>query len=51
MYQEAFGVRMVRLNVWPSAEYGVQATGKAVTTDLPVSITNMDDFSTANLVA
>ncbi|KAF2800213.1 hypothetical protein K505DRAFT_355893 [Melanomma pulvis-pyrius CBS 109.77] len=49
-YQEAFGVRMVRLNAWPSADYGVQAAGNAVTDDLPVAISDASQFSTANIV-
>ncbi|KAF2468683.1 putative extracellular serine-rich protein [Lindgomyces ingoldianus] len=51
-YQESFGVRMVRLNAWPSADFGVQSTGSAgVTADQPVAITNVKEFSTANIVA
>jgi hypothetical protein len=50
-YQEAFGVRMVRLNAWPSADFGVQIVSGAVTTDQPVAVTNAKDFATANLVA
>jgi hypothetical protein len=49
-YQEAFGVRMVRLNAWPSVDYGVQIVGGAVLTDQPVAITNAKDFATANIV-
>ena len=49
-YQESFGVRLVRLNAWPSADFGVQSTGGAVTTDLPVAITDAKEFPTANLV-
>ncbi|KAF2278256.1 putative extracellular serine-rich protein [Westerdykella ornata] len=49
-YQEAFGVRMVRLNSFPHADFGVQAVGGAVATDLPVSITDAKEFATANLV-
>ncbi|PVI05419.1 hypothetical protein DM02DRAFT_650758 [Periconia macrospinosa] len=50
-YQEAFGVRLVRLNAWPSEkEFGVQSVGGAVTTDQPIGITNSKDFATANLV-
>ena len=49
-YQEAFGVRLVRLNAWPSTDFGVQAVGSAVVSDLPVSITDAKDFTTANLV-
>ncbi|CAO2655486.1 Nn.00g042890.m01.CDS01 [Neocucurbitaria sp. VM-36] len=50
-YQEAFGVRMVRLNAWPYAEFGVQSSGGLVTTDQPVAITNTTDVPKANLVA
>jgi hypothetical protein len=50
-YQEAFGVRMVRLNAWPSADFGVQSAGGAVTADQPVAITNVKDFATANIIA
>lgn len=50
-YQEAFGVRMVRLNAWPSADFGVQSSGGAVTADQPVAITDTTSFTTANLRA
>lgn len=50
-YQENFGVRMVRLNSYPSADFGVQAAGDASTADLPVAITDAKEFATANLVA
>jgi hypothetical protein len=49
-YQEAFGVRMVRLNAWPSAEFGVQAVGGIVVEDLPVAVSDVKQFSTANIV-
>lgn len=49
-YQEAFGVRMVRLNAWPSADFGVQAVGNAVTDDQLVAISDSSQFSTANIV-
>jgi hypothetical protein len=49
-YQENFGVRMVRLNSWPAAEFGVQANGNVVTSDLPVAVTDTKSFPTANLV-
>lgn len=48
-YQEAFGVRLVRLNAWPSAEYGVQSSGGLVSADQPVAITDSKSFSTAGL--
>jgi hypothetical protein len=49
-YQEAFGVRLVRLNTWPSEEFGVQSVGGVVTADQPVAITNANDFTSANIV-
>jgi hypothetical protein len=49
-YQEAFGVRMVRLNAWPSVDFGVQSAGGVVTADQPVAVTNAKDFATANIV-
>jgi len=49
-YQEAFGVRLVRLNAWPSADFGVQSAGGVVTADQPVAVTNAKDFATANIV-
>lgn len=48
-YQEAFNVRLVRLNAWPSADFGVQIVGDAVKSDLPVVITYSKDFATANV--
>lgn len=50
-YQEAFGVRMVRLNAWPSAQFGVQSNGGVVTADQPIALTNLTSFTTANLIA
>ncbi|ORX95202.1 hypothetical protein BCR34DRAFT_579432 [Clohesyomyces aquaticus] len=50
-YQESFGVRMVRLNAWPSADFGVQSAGNAVTADQPVAITDATGFQSANTVA
>jgi hypothetical protein len=50
-YQEAFGVRLVRLNAWPSSDFGVQSSGGAVTADQPVAITDTSSFPTANLIA
>lgn len=49
-YQEAFGVRMVRLNSWPNADFGVQAVGDATASDLPIAISDARDFASANLV-
>ncbi|KAF2728798.1 hypothetical protein EJ04DRAFT_590727 [Polyplosphaeria fusca] len=50
-YQESFGVRLVRLNAWPSSDYGVDTAGAKVTTDLPVSVSDATQFTTANLVS
>ncbi|KAF1966744.1 hypothetical protein BU23DRAFT_584283 [Bimuria novae-zelandiae CBS 107.79] len=50
-YQESFGVRLVRLNAWPSSDYDVQSSGGPVSADQPVSITDTTTFPTANLVA
>lgn len=50
-YQEAFGVRLVRLNAWPNAEYGVQSSGGPVSAEQPVAITDTKSFVTANLIA
>ncbi|KAF2260354.1 putative extracellular serine-rich protein [Lojkania enalia] len=49
-YQEAFGVRLVMLNAWPSAHFGVQSVGAAVIADQPVSITDSNQFATANII-
>ncbi|KAF2873687.1 putative extracellular serine-rich protein [Massariosphaeria phaeospora] len=48
-YQEAFGVRLVRLNAWPNAEFGVQSNGGAVTAEQTVAITDAKEFTTANI--
>ncbi|KAF4629487.1 hypothetical protein G7Y89_g8665 [Cudoniella acicularis] len=51
-YQAAFGVRMVRLNAFPSAEFGTQSlSDNSVQVDQPVSITDVSAFSTANIVS
>ncbi|KAF1961030.1 hypothetical protein CC80DRAFT_544427 [Byssothecium circinans] len=51
-YQEAFGVRMVRLNSWPSEkDFGVQSTGGLVTADQPIAITNNKAFLSANIIS
>jgi hypothetical protein len=47
-YQNNFGVRMVRLDVFPTTEFGVLSLGGNVN-DEPVSFTNTDEFPTANL--
>ncbi|KAL1597716.1 hypothetical protein SLS60_008202 [Paraconiothyrium brasiliense] len=50
-YQETFGVRLVRLNAWPSADFGVQSSGGVFTADQPVAVTDTSSFPTANLIA
>jgi len=47
-YQEAFGVRMVRLDVFPSSDFGVSSSGGNAK-DEPVVITNSTGFPTAGL--
>lgn len=47
-YQTNFGTRMVRLDVFPSSDFGVSGIGGNLN-DQPVSFTNMTGFSTANL--
>jgi hypothetical protein len=49
-YQETFGVRMVRLNSYPSSDFGVQSVGNPVLADLPLAITDAKEFGSANLV-
>ncbi|KAF2106217.1 putative extracellular serine-rich protein [Lophiotrema nucula] len=49
-YQDAFGVRLVRLNAWPSADFGVQSSGGKVVSDVPVAISNGKAFATANII-
>ncbi|KAF2808373.1 uncharacterized protein BDZ99DRAFT_445777 [Mytilinidion resinicola] len=47
-YQVAFGIRMVRVDAFPSADFGViDVNGNG--NDEPVSITNSSDFPTANI--
>ncbi|OCK84856.1 hypothetical protein K432DRAFT_319527 [Lepidopterella palustris CBS 459.81] len=47
-YQLAFGVRMVRIDVFPTADFGVvDINGNG--NDEPVSITNATGFGTANI--
>ena len=48
-YQTAFGVRMIRLDVFPSSEFGVTSLGGTSTAQL-VSISNASTFPTANIV-
>ncbi|RYN45039.1 hypothetical protein AA0114_g9441 [Alternaria tenuissima] len=47
-YQTNFGVRMVRLDVFPTADFGVVSNGGNLN-DEPVSFTNNTGFTTANL--
>ncbi|KAI4610608.1 hypothetical protein J4E83_008222 [Alternaria metachromatica] len=47
-YQTNFGVRMVRLDVFPTADFGVSSVGGNLN-DEPVSFTNTTGFSAANL--
>ncbi|KAF2662497.1 hypothetical protein K491DRAFT_709857 [Lophiostoma macrostomum CBS 122681] len=47
-YQTQFGVRMVRLDVFPTSDFGVSALGGNVN-DQPVVITNTTGFTSANL--
>ena len=47
-YQTQFGVRMVRLDVFPTTDFGVSSLGGNVK-DEPVVFTNTTDFATANL--
>jgi hypothetical protein len=47
-YQSTFGIRMVRLDVFPTADYGVSSkTGNL--NDEPVSFTNTSSFFTSGL--
>ena len=47
-YQTDFGVRMVRLDVFPTSDFGVVSLGGNVK-DEPVVFTNVTGFSTAGL--
>jgi hypothetical protein len=47
-YQTQFGVRMVRLDVYPTAEFGVTSNGGSLS-DEPVVFTNTTAFATSNL--
>lgn len=48
-YQTQFGVRMVRLDVFPTADFGVATAGAGNVKDEPVVFTNTTGFATANL--
>jgi hypothetical protein len=47
-YQISFGVRMVRLDVFPTSDFGVVSNGGNVNNE-PVVFTNVTGFSTAGL--
>lgn len=47
-YQAQFGVRMVRLDVFPTIAFGVRSNG-GNSNDEPVVLTNTTSFPTANL--
>jgi hypothetical protein len=47
-YQSAFAVRMVRLDVFPTTEFGTVSNGASVA-DEPVVFTNVTGFSSAGL--
>jgi len=47
-YQTTFGIRMVRLDVFPTADYGVTAKSGNLN-DEPVSFTNTSSFFTSGL--
>jgi hypothetical protein len=47
-YQSSFGIRMVRLDVFPTADFGVVSNGGNLN-DEPVRFTNTSAFSTAGL--
>lgn len=47
-YQSNFGTRMVRLDVYPTSDFGVTSVGGNLN-DEPVSFTNTTGFPTANL--
>jgi hypothetical protein len=47
-YQSTFGVRMVRLDVFPTTDFGVTSLGGNVN-DEPVTFTNTSAFSTSGL--
>ena len=49
-YQTNFGTRMVRLDVFPTADFGVSSNGGNLN-DEPVSFTNITGFPTAGLKA
>ncbi|KAH8659221.1 hypothetical protein BGZ60DRAFT_492740 [Tricladium varicosporioides] len=51
-YQEAFAVRMVRLNSFPLKEFGTSSlSDSSVQVDQPITITDASTFSTANIVS
>jgi hypothetical protein len=50
-YQTQFGVRMVRLDVFPTSDFGVVSNVAGNVKDEPVYFTNMTGFATAGLKA
>jgi hypothetical protein len=48
-YQTQFGVRMVRLDVFPTSDFGVASSAAGNVKDEPVSFTNLTGIATANL--
>ena len=48
-YQTQFGVRMVRLDVFPTTDFGVEAAGAGSTKDEPVTFTNITAFQTSGI--
>jgi hypothetical protein len=48
-YQTQFGVRMVRLDVFPTADFGVASNGAGNVRDEPVIFTNTTAFAGAGL--
>ncbi|KAF2017561.1 hypothetical protein BU24DRAFT_367510 [Aaosphaeria arxii CBS 175.79] len=48
-YQSQFGARMVRLDVFPTADFGVASNGAGNVRDEPVIFTDTSAFSTAGL--
>ncbi|KAF1914211.1 hypothetical protein BDU57DRAFT_286325 [Ampelomyces quisqualis] len=47
-YQSSFGIRMARLDVFPTPDFGVSSNGASLD-DEPVTFTNTSGFSTAGL--
>jgi hypothetical protein len=47
-YQSTFGIRMVRLDVFPTSDFGVTSNGGNLN-DEPVTFTNISGFATVGL--